>query len=96
MNNIEIGLALSNNPVTKATFKGTFSSDTVPLVFFNLPGACIINTAPSEEPGKHWVAIYQPCGGKPEFFDSFGKQAEFYKLDLPMLTDGYIKQDLQI
>lgn len=32
----------------------------------------IINTDPSEEPGEHWVAIYNDCDFNGVYFDSFG------------------------
>lgn len=38
----------------------------------------IINTDPSFLPGKHWIAVFIPSNGLPEFFDSFGKTPSFY------------------
>ena len=36
--------------------RGVYSRDTVPLKL--VPGAYIINTAPSEHPGTHWTAAW--------------------------------------
>ena len=37
----------------------------------------IINSAPSSDPGKHWVAVYLTT--VPEFFDTLGHSPEFYR-----------------
>ena len=49
-------------------FNGVFSIDTLP----EHPRLLVCNTDPSNEPGRHWVAI---CvrDGRGEFFDSFGR-----------------------
>ena len=35
----------------------------------------VVNTEPSCLKGEHWVAIYFPQQGLPEFFDSFARSA---------------------
>lgn len=40
------------------------------------PTAMVINTDPSWRPGRHWVAIYVPCVGPVEYFDSYGKSPD--------------------
>jgi len=49
-------------------FDGVFSIDTLP----ERPRLLVCNTDPSDEPGRHWVAI---CvrEGRGECFDSFGR-----------------------
>jgi len=49
-------------------YDGVFSIDTLP----EHPRLLVCNTDPSNEPGRHWVAI---CvrDGRREFFDSFGR-----------------------
>jgi len=49
-------------------FDGVFSIDTLP----ENPRLLECNTDPSNEPGRHWVAM---CvrDGRGEFFDSFGR-----------------------
>ena len=49
-------------------FDGVFSIDTLP----EHPRLLVCNTDPSNEPGRHWVAM---CvrDGRGEFLDSFGR-----------------------
>lgn len=53
----------------RTTFQGVFSSDTLPPE----PRLLICNTDPSNEPGKHWIAIHVDQYGRGEYFDSFGR-----------------------
>jgi len=50
-------------------FNGVFSIDTLPAN----PRLLVCNTDPSDEPGRHWVAI-SIRDGRGEFFDSFGRR----------------------
>lgn len=77
MNTKEIYSALSH----LEDFLGVFSSNQIPFVD-KKPSAFVINTDPSDKPGKHWVAVYHKSNGEAEYFDSFG---------LPPLTPDILK-----
>jgi len=51
-------------------FDGVFSVDNLP----EDPHLLVCNTDPSDEPGRHWIAIYVDNEGHGEFFDSFGRR----------------------
>ena len=85
MNAQEITRALQNCHVTKSSFVGVFSADTVPTSFDRLPAACVVNTDPKDKPGEHWVALYQDQADVIEYFDSFGMHPSKQRLDLPVL-----------
>jgi len=54
-----------------ADFNGVFSIDTL----HNGPRLLVCNTDPSDNPGRHWVAIYaDDDGDRGEFFASFGRR----------------------
>ena len=82
MNTAQIHRALESNHVTRSTFRGVYSSDTVP-VFATYPSGCVVNTDPAGQPGTHWVALYQEKPGVMETFDSFGKDFCSYTINLP-------------
>jgi hypothetical protein len=54
------------------------SADEIPRRPVQKPAGFIINTDPSELPGKHWVCFYLPKKGPIEFFDSLGHSPEYY------------------
>lgn len=72
MNTIEIWNALASNKYTKNYFKGVYALDCIPKIIKNKPALLIVNLDKSNSPGSHWVAIYLPVKGSPEYFDSFG------------------------
>ena len=84
MNIAEKHQALQGNKVTGQVFRGIFSSDNAPAVLNSLPGACIVNTDPSDQLGMHWVALYQETSGVTETFESFGK-------DLSSCSDNFLE-----
>jgi hypothetical protein len=55
-----------------AQFIGVFSSDKLPTKI-KYPVALIVNTAPSTNPGDHWIAIYITRNRDGYYFDSFGR-----------------------
>jgi hypothetical protein len=55
----------------RAQFLGVFSSDMLPTKL-KFPVGLIINTAPSTNPGDHWVSIYITKNRDGFYFDSFG------------------------
>ena len=81
MNTGQISHALRTNSVTRPCFRGVFAADAVQALE-PLPGACVINTEKSGQPGLHWIAIYQEEPGVVETFDSYGKDFSSYGLDL--------------
>ncbi len=74
MNTLEIWSALSTNKHTKKYFKGVFPLDKIPKFIKNRPGALVINTDKSNQPGTHWVAIYISADNYAEYFDSYGRK----------------------
>ena len=54
------------------------SVDEIPRRPIQKPAGLIVNTDPSELPGKHWVCFYLPKKGPAEFFDSLGHSPEYY------------------
>ncbi len=59
-------------PFQKFGFQGVISADEMPLLEPEIPMSFIMNTDPSDKPGKHW----QACNindSSVEFFDSFGE-----------------------
>ncbi len=86
MNTKELEDILSRNQVTKNVFQGVFAVDQLPKRNRKIPGLYIVNTDSSSEPGEHWIAIFFPEAGKPEYFDSFGLRpwkSEILNLLLP-------------
>ena len=71
MNTEELTKALKDVP----GFKGVFALNKLPKTNKERPALYIANTHPSCKEGEHWVALYFPTNGTPEFFDSFGRKA---------------------
>jgi hypothetical protein len=88
MNTNEIESALRSNPKTASLFRGVFACDTVPADIQPLPAGLIINTDPSSKAGTHWVAVFQEHPRTIEFFDSFGKEVEYYGKCLAKALSG--------
>ena len=97
MNTREIDEALRRHPITKCIFRGVYSADEVPD-FTNLPSGCIVNTDASDQPGSHWVALYQDKPGVIETFDSFGRELGTYSPHLANLAkkNRIISQSYQL
>ena len=76
MNGHEIEVALRCERLCRDEFVGVFAADTIPQKEY--PGAYIVNTDRSGEPGQHWVAFYCETPGILEAFDSFGKNPGDY------------------
>lgn len=57
----------------------------------------VINTDSSDEPGSHWIAVFQEIPGTLEIFDSFGRDLHFYGPMMAHLANGkrVISQTLQ-
>ncbi len=76
MDSHQIETAMLREPLCRDTFVGVFASDAIPEKQF--PGAYIVNTDPSDQPGQHWVAFYCTENGDFEAFDSFGSDPGLY------------------
>ena len=63
---IESILKIENS--TKSGFQGVFPIDLLPS---RQKGSYVINLDEHDQPGSHWVAVYDD-GDKVEYFDSFG------------------------
>ena len=73
---IESILRLDQN-ISK-NFAGVFAADILPSNLSNLPKFLIVNSDVHSEPGQHWLAMYIPEQGPPEFFDSLGLSPKHY------------------
>ena len=71
MDDFTINKILLSNKVTKDSFKGVFSSDTLPS--YAQTGYYVVNLNMSQQPGSHWIAIkISKSKCKNEYFDSYG------------------------
>ena len=66
------------DPVLAQRVIGVFPADRLPKGLSNYPCGFIANTDDSARPGQHWVAFYLSNPGRMEFFDSYGRDPEFY------------------
>lgn len=59
---------------TQSYFCGVFSSDNIRLPTYNNETQyfIVINTAPSNHAGIHWISIFKPHNGRCIFIDSLG------------------------
>ena len=74
MNSRQLRWILSNDKVTRRTFKGVYALDEiVHIKQKSFPSAYVFNLVPSNKPGSHWVTVYIDRKGRPEYFDSFGR-----------------------
>ena len=71
MDNFTTNKILLSNKVTKDSFIGVFSSNTLPS--YAQTGYYVVNLDMSQQPSSHWIAIKiskNKC--KNEYFDSYG------------------------
>jgi len=69
MNTYEIDRFIKADKVSRCTFQGVYSADTLP----DQPRLLVCNTDESTKPGQHWIAIHVDTDGRGEYFDSFGR-----------------------
>lgn len=81
LNNIQLIEILKQDNITKKYFLGVFSINTLPKKINKYPSLFILNTSPSNVKEGHWLAIYIDKNQKLEFFDSYGLNPKFYKLN---------------
>ena len=71
MDDFTINKILLSNKVTKDSFIGVFSSDTLPS--YAQTGYYVVNLDMNQQPGSHWIAIkISKSKCKNEYFDSYG------------------------
>lgn len=58
--------------------RGVFAADKLPILDFSKDCGLIANTDESNQPGQHWVAIFIPKSGVPEFFDPLAYSPNHY------------------
>ena len=68
MNTLQILKVLEQDRYVKPLLRGVYAIDTLPKC---TNGAYVVNTAPSNHPGKHWVAVFV-CNSGVDYFDSYG------------------------
>ena len=89
MNASEIEDALRSNRFAKQYLVGVFAADQLPTKEF--PGAYIVNTDTSSQPGQHWVAFFTTEKGT-ECFDSFSENPSTYSVYIA----EWLKDDFQV
>ena len=97
MNNLQISSFLKQHDVTSSNFLGVYSADTLPMLNNKTvyPTSLISNTANFGYPGEHWIAMWLPCKGKKEYFDSYGLPP-FKKMFLSFLNDNFVYNKKQL
>ncbi len=95
MNGGQLEQVLIHDEFTRKCYMGVYAADEIPLNYIpaRRPVMFVANTAPSNHPGKHWVAFFYPTHGRPEFFDSFGRSPSYYRLTFQSFN--YNKKGLQ-
>lgn len=98
MNNIEIYKNLKKDSFANSTFRAVLPRDKLPKTIL-YPSSFVINTHTSKQVGEHWLALYYDKNGKCTFFDSYGLDPSYYKLDSYLKSTSicyvYNKQRLQ-
>ncbi len=96
MNGTQIESALRSDKFVDGVLVGIFAADQLPPKEY--PGAYIVNTDESHQPGQHWVAFYTDREAT-ECFDSFGQDPSKYSPKIAEWLKGEFKvvqnEDLQ-
>ena len=71
MNTQHLNQLASSYPDVAPTFLGVFASDLLPDKVPR-PSSLIAHLDSSEQAGSHWVCLYFPTRGLPEYMDSYG------------------------
>jgi hypothetical protein len=72
---------LQKDQVTKKFFLGVFARDELPLQM-HYPSCFVLNTAPRNNAGEHWLAFYYDKNGHCDFFDSYGMPPANFDLEI--------------
>jgi hypothetical protein len=93
MNTLNIYKLVRRDAKLMEYFRGVFSADNYIL---NRDGIYIVNSAKSFLPGRHWV-VYYVRNGSIEFFDSLGKNGEYYSLkNCSVFNDRLLQRDMPV
>ena len=68
MNTLQIENILKKDRYVSPLFRGVYAKDSLPPF---KPGAYVVNTDSSKQPGSHWVAVFA-THEEEEYFDSYG------------------------
>jgi len=97
MNSSQILCALESDVLLKKYQIGVFANDKIPYLGDNSHIAYIINSAPANHTGEHWVAVYKDHKNEINIFDSFGKHPLIYlSLELINQDDSIVYQTGQL
>ena len=77
MNTKQLWCALTMNYYTNPHFDGIYSIDTLKNIK-EKPELIICNTDPSDKPGEHWVLFFFDNDGSVDFYNSLGRDINFY------------------
>lgn len=78
MNASQLQCCIDCDPVLKSNVVGVFAADQLPRILSKHPSGFIVNTDISSKPGQHWCSFYIEKTGIVEFFDSYGRSAQYY------------------
>jgi len=68
----QITQTLHSHPRTRNVFENTYAANTLPdKPVASRPVAYVVNLSPLEKIGSHWICMYFPKVGLPEYFDTF-------------------------
>lgn len=71
---------IKKDKVCSKLFLDVFARDEIPKSITSTPACFILNTHVRTKPGEHWLAVYIDEENKLEFFDSYGRAPDLYKL----------------
>lgn len=80
MDTIQLAQILSSDPQAAQIFYGVRPCNHLPSHVNKVPSCMIVNSDPSWKSGAHWLAIYIDENRNVEFFDSYGRDPETYRL----------------
>lgn len=69
---------ISQEPIMSKFVLGVYAADMLPISIFSRNVGLIANTDEASYSGKHWIAIFIPDSGNPEFFDPLGYGPNHY------------------
>ena len=95
MNTQQIHHILKSDFMSSKLYHGTYPMDRIPYLKME-NGAFVINTDNHDEPGEHWLVVYND-NGYVEYFDSFGRPPLDKRLKSFLGNDyKYNKTELQL
>lgn len=81
MNTIEL-TSIVKRISNRAHLLGVLACDQLPTKPIRYPCMGIVNTDPSDLPGKHWLAFYITKDKQGYFFDSFGNSPDKFSPEI--------------